>query len=137
METTVFYITLSAVILLLSTALVLPAYGDWMKLMDGKKAIQETKKVVSAVESISSLGDVGSTQQLKLNMPPGYSIQVNNHSINLMKKDKIINKNSLTHLELIYHGSQYPAGKINLSVTHWIRDENFSEKKEYLIEVIP
>ncbi|OYT53279.1 MAG: hypothetical protein B6U72_06370 [Candidatus Altiarchaeales archaeon ex4484_2] len=136
METTPFYITLSAIILFLTAALVLPAYGDWAKVMDEKKAVEETERIVNAIESVSSLGDVGSTQHLKLNIPGGYKIDVRNHSINLSEEGREVVDHDIKHLELRYHGSRQLEGNINLTVTHWLRGENFTEEKEYFIEVI-
>ncbi len=137
METTPFYITLSAIILFLTASLVLPAYGKWIKLMEEKKAVEETVKVVNSVDTVSSLGDVGSTQHLRLNIPRGYRINVGNHSINLSREGKIIGGHRIKDMELRYHGSRQLEGNINLTVTHWLRGENFTEEKEYLIEVIP
>ncbi len=140
METTPFYITLSAIILFLTAALVLPAYGDWAKVMDEKRAVEETERIARAIESVSSLGDVGSITQLHLHIPDGYMVDVENHSINLTSGDRMVEGYSLNPLELRYHGEQKLGGStpIELTIAYRNRDMEFNltEEKEYFIEVI-
>ncbi len=139
MENAPFYITLSAIILFLTAAQVIPAYGNWKEEIEKNKAVEETKRVVRAVQSVSTLGDVGSTEQLKIYIPDSYVIGVGNHSINLSKRGQLVKKYPLNSLELKYHGEYMLEGPaiINLTVTHWINGVNFTGKKDYLIEVIP
>jgi hypothetical protein len=106
-------------------------------MMNKERAISETKKVIRAINSVHTLGDIGSTEQISLNLPSEYRIDVGNFTI-VLKKDGHILKDYSLDVELIYRGNKSleGPGRYNLTIVHWIRNDSTNVGKEYLIEVL-
>lgn len=136
-ETFPFFLILSAIILFLTALLIFPIFSEWQSITEREKAISEAKKIISAINSVYTLGDVGSTEQVFLNLPSKYTIDVKNDSL-VLKRDNTTVENYPVNVELIYRGNKTldGPGKYNLTIVYWIRNDSTNVDKEYLIEVL-
>ncbi|MEM4347625.1 MAG: hypothetical protein QW802_03460 [Candidatus Altiarchaeota archaeon] len=136
-ETSPFFLLLAGIILFLTALLIFPIFREWQAITEREKAISETKKIITAINSVYTLGDIGSTEQIFLNLPPGYNIEVKNSSILLKREINLVKEYSLD-VELIYRGNKSldGPGKYNLTIVYWIRNDSTNLEKEYLIEVL-
>jgi hypothetical protein len=80
-ETSPLFLIFSAVILVLTAAIVFPAMMEWERVMDKGKAIKETVKLRNAINEIHLMGDLGSVEQVHLNLPQPYEIEVKTGSV--------------------------------------------------------
>ncbi len=135
-ESTPFYLILSSIILLLTVLVVSPAYNQWQESMNLGKIATETKEILSAIESVHSLGDIGSVQQIGLNLPAGYGIGFESNSVAIKKGNKTL-KDYPVDVELIYRGNKSISGpgRYDITVVYWIRNDSTNEGKEFLLEV--
>jgi hypothetical protein len=133
-QTTPFLLLLSAVTLVLIAAVVLPAYGRWQEAANLGKAKMEAAKIRSTAESVRTLGDIGSVQQIRIDLPDKYAIGFTNNSIILANANATIEEYRLS-AQLRYWGSAQLTGpgKYVLSVVHWTRDDETNKGKEYLL----
>jgi hypothetical protein len=135
-QTTPFLLLLSAVTLVLIAAVVLPAYGRWQETANMGKAKMEAAKIRSAAESARTLGDVGSVQQIRIDVPDKYAIGFTNDSIILKNINKTIGKYPAGAIR--YRGSYNLSGPgdYTLSVVHWTRGDETNKGKEFLLEAL-
>ncbi|OYT42376.1 MAG: hypothetical protein B6U86_00355 [Candidatus Altiarchaeales archaeon ex4484_43] len=136
-ESTPFYLILSGIVLLLMASVVFPSYSQWQDTMNLGKTAAEAKEILSSIESVHSLGDVGSIQQTELNLPTGYEIEVRNTGIVIKKGNETLKKYPVD-VELIYRGNRSISGpgRYRITVVYWVRNDSTNEGKEFLIEVL-
>lgn len=132
-----FYLILSSIVLLLTALVVFPAYGRWQDSMDQGKAKVEATKILSAIQSVHSLGDIGSVQQISISIPEDYTIAFRNESVQVWKKNTSVNDYPVD-VDLRYWGSMNLTGegKYLLTVVYWTREDSSNEGKEFMLEVL-
>ncbi len=135
-ESAPLYLLLSSITLLLTALIMFPAYAGWQDSMDTGRSKAETKKILSAIESVHSLGDIGSTQHVFIELPDGYSLLFKNKSITLQSGNKTLKEYPL-NTDLRYRGNTpiTGPGKYTLSVVYWTRDDSTNQGKEFILEV--
>lgn|GEM_PF-1441709 len=136
-ESTPFYLILSGIVLLLTASVVFPAYNQWQDTMNLGKTATEAKEILSAIESVHSLGDIGSVQQTELNLPAGYEIEARDTSIAIKKGNKTLKEYPID-LKLVYRGNKSISGpgKYDITVVYWTENDSTNEGKEFLLEVL-
>lgn len=136
MQTMPFLILLSAVALVLTAAVALPAYERWQSSANQGTAKLEAQKIMSAAEAVRTLGDVGSVQQIKIMLPDNYLIGFSNDSIILKNMNSTTGKYPTGAIR--YRGSYNLSGpgEYILTVVHWTRGDETNKGKEYLLEAL-
>lgn len=101
------------------------------------KISTEVKGILAAIESVHSLGDVGSVQRIGINPPTGYEIEFGSNSVSIKKGNEIL-KDYPVDAGLIYRGNRSISGpgRYELAVVYWIRNDSTNEGKEFLLEVL-
>lgn len=136
-ESTPFYLILSAIILLLTALTVLPSYNSWQESMNLGKTAAEAGGILYAIKSVHSLGDIGSTQQIRLNLPAGYEIEFRDTDIAIKRENRTI-KEYPADAKLRYRGSKPLSGPgtYYITIVHWTANDSTNKGKEYLLEVL-
>ena len=80
-ETAPLFFIFSAVVLLLTAAVVFPYFSEWQRIMNEGKARKEAIKLQSAINEIHAMGDLGSSERLSVYIPTGYSIMIDGQSL--------------------------------------------------------
>jgi hypothetical protein len=137
LESTPFYLTLSAIILLLTALIISPAYSRWQDSIDLGKTAAETREILSAIETIHSLGDVGSVQQIELSLPRRYGIEFRYHKVAVIKGNETL-KEYPVDSKLRYRGINPVSGPggYHITVVYWMENDSTNEDKEFLLEVL-
>ncbi|MBN2014923.1 MAG: hypothetical protein JW778_07065 [Candidatus Altiarchaeota archaeon] len=132
-----FYLILSSIVLLLTALIVYPAYNRWQDSMDLGRAKAETAKILTAINSVHSMGDIGSVQQVPLTIPESYSIAFNNESVRVLKHNSSTEEYPLD-VSLRYRGTVNLTGegRYLLTLVYWTREDPSNEGKEFLLEVL-
>ncbi len=136
-ETQIWVIVLSMILLLLIVAIIFPAYEQWQDTMDQGRAISETRDIVYAIENVYYMGDIGTTESVHVTLPGEYRIAVELESL-VLKKDETEIREYPLNVTLVYRGTKNITGPGNydLIIIRWIANDTTNAGKDYLIEVI-
>lgn len=132
-ETAPLFMVLSAVILVMTVAIVVPAMAEWGKVMDRGKAVKETVKLQESIEEIHTMGDVGSVERVFLALPSGYSIVVRENSLVLkIRNNEVVELPVDAKLEC---GGAELDGKKTVTVAFWKDSSPTAPIGDYLLRV--
>lgn len=132
-ETAPFFLTFSALVLIMTAALVFPAMGKWIRTMEKESAIRETMKLEKGIRNVLEMGDVGTIDQVGVNLPAGYEIGVDNDGdwLILKRNDETERIFPLENADLDYSGEKI-SGYSKITIAYW--DEEL-ENRKFIIKV--
>jgi hypothetical protein len=133
METAPFFLTFSALVLIMTAALVFPAMGKWISTMERERAVKETLNLEKGISNVLEMGDAGTIDQMEVNLPRGYEIDVNDEGdfLMLMRNGENIRAFPVENADLTYYGDKI-SGYSRITIANW--DEEI-EGREYVIRV--
>ncbi|MEA3255393.1 MAG: hypothetical protein U9Q22_06115 [Candidatus Altiarchaeota archaeon] len=132
-ETAPFFLVFSAVILVLTAAIVFPAMTNWQVIMNEGRAVKETMKLRNAVNEIHAMCDIGSVELVTLSLPPGYTINVNHDSLTL--KDEDYGDVAKFVLDARVRGVKTIEGNAGITIAFWDEKSPVSAKGKNILEV--
>ena len=144
-ETTPFLLIFSAIVMVVTLSIVMPALLRWWNLLEKQRAVHETERLVEGIHNAHLIGDLGTIEKIELNLPQGYYINVlgDENQIQLREGDEIIRIYALEEdIEYIdYEGDVFRGNPIGgysvITVHYWNVDLTEDEKrdKKYIIQV--
>ncbi len=80
-----FLVIVSAIIMVATITIVFPYLQSWTDKINEGRAMKETLKLRNALNEIHAMSDVGSIEKVIIDLPPGYTINIEGRTLRTSK----------------------------------------------------